>query len=278
MKNILLFVYRNHVFFVFLLLEIVCFSLIVKNNTFHRGSVLSSSNRLVGNIYDLNNGITEYFKLRSINDELAIENAVLRSLLNESKYISSSRSQSVTDSVSRQHYTYVPAKVINNSTDRRSNYLTIDRGILQGVEPEMAVISSNGVVGIVKDVSKNFASVISVLHQNSSISVKLADTEYIGSLVWNGGSPKVAQLMDIPNHVQLEEGMLIQTSGYSAMFPNGINIGTVRSFEVKQGNNFYVIEVDLFTDMRSVSMVYVVNNLMRSEQKELEKQVQTNDE
>jgi rod shape-determining protein MreC len=278
MKNILLFVYRNHVFFVFLFLELICFSLIVNNNTFHRGSVLSSSNRLVGNIYDLNNGITEYFKLKSINDELAVENAVLRSLLNESKYISSSRKLSVTDSVSRQHYTYVPAKVVNNTTDRMSNYLTINRGILQGVEPEMAVISSNGIVGIVKDVSKNFASVISVLNKNSSISAKLADTEYIGSLVWGGGDPKVAKLMDIPNHVQLAERMLIETSGFSSMFPSGINIGTVRSFNVAQGDNFYSIEVDLLTDMSSVSMVYVVNNLMRLEQTELEKQAQADDE
>jgi len=278
MKNILLFIYRNHVFFVFLFLELVCFSLIVNNNTFHRGSALSSSNRLVGNIYNLNNGITEYFKLKSINNELAVENAVLRSLLNESKYISSSRKLSVTDSVSRQHYTYVPAKVVNNTTDRRSNYLTINRGILQGVAPEMAVISSNGIVGIVKDVSKNFASVISVLHKNSSISAKLAETEYIGSLIWKGGDPKVAQLMDIPNHVQLVEGMLIETSGFSSMFPGGINIGTVRSFDVEQGDNFYLIEVDLLTDMSSVSMVYVVNNLMRLEQTELEKQAQTDDE
>lgn len=278
MKNILLFVYRNHVFFVFLLLELICFSLIVRNNTFHRGSVLSSSNQMVGNIYDLNNGITEYFRLKSVNEDLAIENAALRSLLNESKYISSSRVYGITDSVSRQHYTYVLAKVINNSTDRRSNYLTIDRGILQGVEPEMAVISSNGIVGIVKDVSKNFASVISVLHKNSSISAKLADTEYIGSLVWDGRNPKLAQLMDIPNHVQLVEGMLIQTSGFSAMFPSGIKIGTVRSFETEQGDNFYSIEVDLLTDMSSVSLVYVVNNLMRLEQTELEKQAQTDDE
>lgn len=265
-------------FFVFLLLELVSFSLIVNNNTYHRGSMLSSSNQMVGSIYDLNNGITEYFRLKSINDKLSVENAVLRSLLKESKYISSSRVYGVTDSVSRQHYTYVPAKVINNSTDRRSNYLTIDHGILQGVEPEMAVISSNGIVGIVKDVSKNFASVISVLHKNSSISAKVADTEYIGSLVWGGGDPKVAQLKDIPNHVQLAEGMLIQTSGFSSMFPSGISIGTIRSFNVKQGDNFYSIEINLLTDMSSVSMVYVVNNLMRLEQVELEKHVQVDDQ
>lgn len=277
MKNVLLFIYRNHVFFVFLLLELTCLSLIVGNNNFHRGSILNSSNQLVGNVYEFNNGITEYFRLKTINEELAIENAALRALLKDSKFKVSTNTTEVIDSVTRQHYTYVPARVINSTTDRRSNYLTINRGILQGVQPEMAVISSTGIVGIVKDVSKNFASVISVLHKNSSISAKLNGSEYIGSLVWDGSDPQVAQLLDIPNHVQLSEGMLIQTSGYSAMFPSGINIGTIRSFEVEDGDNFYTIEVDLLTDMSSISVVYVVNNLMRIEQIELEKQAEISD-
>lgn len=277
MKNILLFIYRNHVFFVFLLLEVVCFSLIVKNNTFHRGSVLNSSNQLVGNLYRVNREITEYFRLKTVNERLAMENAALRSLLKQSKYISSSKKLTVNDSVAHQHYTYVPAKVINNSTDKRNNYLTIDRGILQGVEPEMAVISSNGIVGIVKDVSKNFASVISILHKNASISVKIADTEYIGSLVWDGRNPQIAQLKDIPNHVKIEEGMLITTSGFSAMFPSGISVGTIRWFDVVPGANFYSINVDLITDMNAVSTVYVVHNLMRSEQLKLEKLTQTHE-
>jgi rod shape-determining protein MreC len=277
MKNILLFIYRNHVFFVFLLLEVVCFSLIVRNNNFHRGSVLNSSNLLVGRIYEFNNGVSEYFKLKSINDELALENAALRAVLRESKFTVATGTTMVTDSVAQQQYTYQAAKVINSTTDRRNNYLTINRGMLQGVAPEMAVISSTGIVGIVKDVSRNYSSVISVLHKNSSISAKLIDSGYIGSLVWDGADSQVAQLLDIPNHVEIMEGMLVQTSGYSAMFPSGINIGTVRSAKVKAGDNFHTIEVELLTNMRSVSMVYVVNNLMRIEQKELEKQVTTND-
>lgn len=278
MKNILLFVYRNHIFFVFLLLELICFSLIVRNNNFHRGSVLNSSNNLVGNVYEFNNNITEYFRLKSINDDLALENAALREMLRQSQYITTNKRKQVNDSVAKQNYSYVPAKVINNSVDRRDNYLTINRGVLQGVEPEMAVISSNGIVGIVKDVSKNYSTVISVLHKNSSISAKLAGSGYIGSLVWDGKDPKTAQLLDIPNHVTVEEGMLVQTSGYSAMFPANISIGVVRSSEVKQGENFHSIQVDLLTDMNSVSMVYVVDNLMRMEQIELEKQAQTDED
>jgi rod shape-determining protein MreC len=278
MKNILLFVYRNHVFFLFLLLELLSFVLIVRNNNFHRGSVLSSSNQMVGRVYELNNGVSEYFHLKTVNQELALENAALRSLLEQSQYTYSGRNVNVVDTIRRQHYTYVPAKVINSTTDRRSNYITINRGLLQGVEPEMAVISSNGIVGIVKDVSKNFASVISVLHKNSSISAKLADEGYIGSLTWDGRDPKVVQLMDIPNHVRMAEGMLVETSGFSAMFPSGVPIGKVRSFEVADGDNFHSIEVELFTDMQSVEVVYVVNNMMRLEQTQLETESQDDEQ
>jgi len=278
MKNILLFVYRNHVFFLFLLLEVLAFVLIARNNEFHRASMLNSSNRLTGNIYQLNSEVTEYLKLKTVNTRLAEENAALRALLAESQYDKSRMTVKVTDSVAAQQYTYIPAKVVNSSTNRRNNYITINKGLLQGVEPEMAVITSDGIVGIVKDVSKNYASVISILHKNSSISVKLAGTGYIGSLVWDGGSPKRVQLTDIPNHVELYEGMEVVTSGYSAMFPSGIKVGKIISFEIGPGENFYDIEVETSNDLSSVAIVYVVNNLMRLEQVELEQHVEANDQ
>lgn len=278
MKNILLFVYRNHVFFLFLILEIMALVLIARNNEFHRASMLNSSNRLTGNIYQWNSEVTEYLKLKTVNTRLAEENAALRALLAESQYDKSRMMVSVTDSSALQQYTYIPAKVVNGSTNRRNNYFTINKGLLQGVEPEMAVITSDGIVGIVKDVSKNYASVLSILHKNSSISVKLAGTGYIGSLVWDGGSPKRVQLTDIPNHVELYEGMEVVTSGYSAMFPSGIKVGKIISFDIGPGENFYDIEVETSNDLSSVSIVYVVNNLMRIEQIELEQHVEANDQ
>lgn len=278
MKNVLLFVFRNHVFFLFLLIELVCFSLIVRNNQFHRTSFLNSSNYLVGNVYEFRNSATEYFGLKAVNDELALENAVLRSLLKQSKFSTTNFRVQVVDSAHLQHYSYIPTKVVNRSTDRRNNYLTINKGILQGVEPEMAVISPNGIIGIVKDISKNFASVISILHKHSSISARLSSSGYFGSLVWDGRNPRIAQLTDIPNHVKITEGMLVETSGYSSMFPSGIPIGKVTAFDIDQGDNFYSIDVELNTDMNSISIVYVVSNLMRIEQKQLETETQNDDD
>ncbi len=278
MKNVLLFVLRNRVFFLFLFLEVVCFALIVKNNQFHQTSFLNSSNRLVGNVYELNGSVTGYFGLRKVNDHLALENAALRALLKESQYTSLNASVRVTDSVNFQNYSYLPAEVINNSTNRRNNYLTINKGILQGVEPEMAIISPDGIVGIVKDVSKNFASVISILHKNSSISARLKANGYFGSLVWDGRDPLVAQLTDIPNHVKISEGMEVETSGFSSMFPRGIKIGQIVSYEIRPGDNFYSIDVKLSTELSALRMVYVVTNLMKVEQKILEEETQIDDE
>lgn len=270
MKNILLFVYRNHVFFIFLLLECASFWLIVRNNSFHTTTVLSSGNAVSGRIYELNHGMREYFQLRKANEELTLENAALRSLLQQSVYRNTDSPLAYSDSAAKQRYTYIPSKVINNSVNRRNNYLTLDRGMQQGVSPEMAVISSNGIVGVVKDVSRNFASVMSILHSRSSISVRLAGSGYIGSLVWDGRDPNVAQLSDIPNHVELWEGMIVETSGYSAMFPEGIPVGSVQSFELGSGENFYDINVTLNTRMDALSNVYVVNHLMKEEQLTLE--------
>jgi len=274
MKNVFLFIFRNHVFFIFLFLEIVCFSLIVNNNQFHRASYFNSSNYVVGNVYTFRNSITEYFGLRKLNTELSLENAALRSILQQSKYISTDGDIQTIDSINWQQYNYVPAKVVNNSTNRRNNHLTIDKGMLQGVQPQMAVISSNGIVGIVKDVSKNYASVISILHKNSSISARLTANGYFGSLVWDGRNAQIVQLTDIPSHVKIMEGMEVETSGFSAMFPRGIPIGKVLSFNLGPGDSFYLINVKLRTNLNATGIVYVVNNLMRMEQRQLEKLTQ----
>ena len=176
------------------------------------------------------------------------------------------------------NYTYVPSKVVNNSVNRRNNYLTISKGILQGIESEMGVISSEGIVGMVKDVSKNYASVMSILHKNSSISAMISENGYYGSVVWDGKDAKVVQLNDIPSHVQLKEGMLVETSGYSAMFPKGIKVGEIESFDIGSGDNFYSINVRLSTNLSNVSVVNVVNNLMKMEQVLLQTEVETHDD
>jgi len=273
MKNILLFIARNHVFFIFLTLEVIAISLTMRSNSLHSASWFNASNAIVGKVYSVNSSITEYLRLSTVNRELAEENALLRAMLRQSQYLvgDSCDAVVVNDSIYRQQYTYIPAKAVRSTVNRQTNYMTIDRGRGQGVRPEMAVLSPDGIVGIVKDVSENYATVLPILNRKSSISARLRGLGYFGALRWDGRDPLLLQLHDIPIHVELEEGMVVETSGLSAMFPEGIAIGTVVGFGKNTGENFHEITIRLNTDPRTLRTVYVVNNRMRTEQLQLEK-------
>jgi rod shape-determining protein MreC len=190
-------------------------------------------------------------------------------------YVDTAEIKKVNDTIHHQQYSFITAKVINNSVNRRNNYLTLNAGSLQGIKPEMGVISSEGIVGIVKDTSKHFCSVMSFLHKDSKISAKLKKSGYIGSLVWDGYDASRASLKDIALHVQFAKGDTIVTSSYSSIFPEDIMIGRVEDFETKAGDNFYDITIRLSTDFSKLSYVYIVNNVLKEEQQQLE-QIQSN--
>jgi rod shape-determining protein MreC len=180
----------------------------------------------------------------------------------------------IKDTTYLQSYVYSSAKVINNSTNKRQNYITLDKGGINGIKPEMGVISSKGVVGIVKNVSGNFSSVMSVLHEKNKLSAKIKKSGYFGSLVWGNNSYRIADLKDIPNHVKLAIGDTIVTSGFSSIFPENILIGTVKEFDLPEGNNFYNIKVEFAEDYKRISHVYIIRSLLKEEKELLESQNQ----
>jgi rod shape-determining protein MreC len=161
--------------------------------------------------------------------------------------------------------------VVNNSTNRRNNFITLDKGSKQGVQINMAVITSTGVVGQVKDVSENFCTVMSMLHSRTTISSKLKKDGSYGPLTWDGKDYSNATLSDIPTHVRLTKGDTIVTSAYSLTFPENIMIGTVESYERESGKYFYTVKVKLSTDFKKLTYVYIVNNMFKEEQEALEK-------
>lgn len=271
MRNLITFIWRNYFFFLFLLLEALCMYLVVQNNYFQKASFINSSNQVSAKILKTEADVEEYFFLKSENEKLARENAELRSrslvsfsMLVDDKYL-------VKDTVYRQKYTYTSCKVVNNSTNRRNNYLTLDKGATHGVKNNMAVISSTGVVGQVKDVSDNFCTVMSVLNSKTTISSKIKKDGSYGPLTWDGEDFRYATLHDIPTHVRLIKGDTIVTSAYSRTFPENIMVGTVENFERKAGEYFYTVNVKLSTEFKKLSHVYIVTNIQKEEQEELEK-------
>ena len=276
MRSLFLFLWRYNFFILFLVMESLSFFLIVRNSNFHHASYINSTNAVAAKINGTVSAITEYINLSKANEALSRENAAMHSLMPGSFYIDSALKQLVVDTVHKQQYTFVTAKVINNSVNRRNNYLTLDKGGLLGIKPEMGVVCAEGIVGIVKDTSAHFASVLSLLHKDTRISAKVKKSGYIGSLVWDGIDFRHAILKDIALHVKLAKGDTIVTSTFSSIFPEGIMIGTVEDFEAKEGDNFYTTNVRLSTDFSNLSTVYIVENLMKGEQKLLEEK-QTDD-
>lgn len=271
MRNLLRFIFKHHFVFLFVLIEIFSLFLVVRYNNPHRAKFLASSNLFVGALNSGVNTIGRYFNLVQVNKTLAQENASLRNRLRKSKFELLVKHEVVNDSTYAQQYLYIPAEVINNSTSRQKNYITINRGSRHGVEKDMGVISSNGVVGIVNSVSRNFATVLSILNRNYKVSAKFAANNYFGSVYWDGRDPNKVKLADIPYHVDVRVGQKIVTNAFSNIYPAGVYIGLVDTFSIDNHENFYDIDVSLATDFRNLEYVYVIKDLLKIERQKLEK-------
>ena len=274
MRNIFSLLVRYHAFILFMLLEVSSIVLIFNNKSYHRAAFINSSSVISAKVFGVYNNFIEYLHLTEENKRLADENALLHSQLKSSFYDGTYQTVTVNDSASKQLYKYIPAKVINITTNKLNNYITIDKGKNQGVDVKMAVIGPDGIVGIVKDVSADYASVISLLHSDFRVSARVGTSGNLGSLSWDGASAEFAQLDEIPKQIKIANGDKIYTSGESKKFPEHILIGTISSFTPNTNDNFYDIEVKLSTNFRSISYVYVVNNLMKNEQETLEQRSQ----
>lgn len=274
MRNLVEFLAKNYFFFLFLLLETFCIYILVQNNKYQRASFVNSSSQISASVLSTSENIQHYFYLKKENERLAKENAELHShdLLSFARLVNGE--YLVNDTVYKQKYTYTMATVVNNSTNRRNNYLTLDKGSKHGITNKMGVISSSGVVGIIENVSENFCTVKSLLHSNTIINSKLKKDGSFGPLNWDGVSFEYATLNDIPTHVRLLKGDTVVTSQYTLMFPENIMIGTVDSFYRESTKPFYTVEIKLSTDFKKLSHVYIVNNKLRAEQEELEKKTE----
>ena len=260
--------------FLFLFLEVIAFIIII-NSTYYQQSVFfTASNSFSGSVYKIYNDITGYFDLKTTNKILAEENARLLNRQKSSFIKTDNKIFVVNDTLYQQEYNYVSAKVISNTMNRVNNYLTLDKGFREGIKKNMGVISSQGIVGIVKDVSENFCTVYSVLHSKSKISAKLKKGNNVGTIVWDGSDYRIVTMKDVPTHVKVTIGDTVISSGYSMMFPEGIPIGSVYSYDINKGKDFYEIKIKLFNDFNNISYVYIIKNLMKDELNDLEKRSQ----
>jgi rod shape-determining protein MreC len=275
MKNLINFFIQYSVVFLFLFLEIISLALIVKNQEYQKSVFLSSSNSMVSGMYEWSNSVVEFFKLRAANDNLSEENTSLKNQIINLQNTLSTLKPEATDSVHfrippEMEYQFISAKVINSSTNKLQNYITLNKGAVDGIKIDMGVISDEGVVGIVKTVSKRFSVVIPILNPKIEISCKFKRNNYSGGLLWSGEDYRYANLTDIARHVELALGDTIITSGLTSAFPEGIPVGNIEDFKIKESDAYYRIKVKLAVNFRTLSHVKVINYLNFQEQKDLE--------
>lgn len=270
MRNLLVLLIRYNYVLYFILLEALCIFLLVQNNNFHRSSFINSSKYLIGGLYDQVSTIEDYFELKQTNEDLALKN---EQLLNKPpKLVVHHNDDSLlninNDTINQ--YQFVAAKVVNNSVNRRMNYITINKGTKHGIKKEMGVIDNFGIVGVVNHVSDNYSTIRSILHTESMISAGLKNSAYFGSLIWERKNPIKVRLKDIPKHANISIGDSVVTTSYSAIFPEGLPIGTVTEIIDRKELSFKELDVNLSNDMSNLVYVYVIQNSLKTEQQVLE--------
>lgn len=270
MHSLFSFLVRYSSVFVFTFYVIISCVLLFDRNPYHHHVYMTSAGKLASTVYEEANAFTSYFHLRDINEDLQRRNASLeaeviglRHQLRSYKEASYADSMTVTEVLNP--YSFIIAHVINNSITRPYNYITIEKGELDGIKPEMGVVDQNGVVGVVNIVAPHSSRIISLLNPNFRLSCRVKGSDSFGSLVWDGRTYEEAVLEELPKHTVFKQGDTIVTSGYSAVFPEGIPVGTVIGKARDANDNFFTLRVKLLTDFSQLSTVRIISNALKEE-------------
>lgn len=272
MRNLIEFIKKYNHWFVFVLLEVVSFVLLFKFNSYQGSVWFSSANAVAGKVYELDAAVKNYFSLTKINQQLSVRNLYLeqtvRKLSEQVDELTEKKDSSWLARTQEQvlnECKLIPAKVITNSLDKRDNFITIDKGRADGVRKDMGVACGNGVVGVVYMVSEHYAVVIPLLNSKSNLSVTIRERGYYGYLHWTGGRADLAYVDDIPRHAHFRLGDLVETSGYSSIFPPGIIVGQILHVYNSADGLSYRVQVRLTTDFGNLRDVCVIDNTAMEE-------------
>ena len=271
MRNLINFLLRHSSWIVLAIYVAISCVLLVGRNPYQRSIYLSSANQVASAVYDLQSEVTSYFGLREVNRDLQLRNGELEmEVINLKEQLNRYRSSVGKDTIpfdSVLHdYDFAVARVVNNSVAQINNYITIDKGRAEGIEPEMGVVDQNGVVGIINVVGEHHSVAISVLNPKLRLSCKVKGSDYFGSLVWDAVSPRYAVLEEMPRHVEFAPGDTIVTSGYSSVFPEGIMVGIISDYKKQRDDNFYTLRVELSSDFSGLGYVRIISNRQKEEQ------------
>jgi len=260
MKNLILFLVKYGSFFLFIFLQFFCFYLVVQNQK-QKEIYVNSSNLLAGYITQKSQQVFNFMNLDDENEELRKENSkLLQTIINNNI----KRYDNDLDTINNQ-FVIIGSNICGKTTNLRNNFITLCKGTKAGLKPGMGVIDEKGIVGIIKDVSTNYSSVVSVLHTQSRISVALKNQNHHGSLEWDGDNQQIGIVKAIQKYASFNPGDTIITSGYSTVFPKGIPVGIVKNYKLQPSGETFNIKVELFSDFSSIKNVYVIESILKEE-------------
>lgn len=272
MRNIFLFIRRYFNLLFFLMLQVFSVYLIVHYSRYHKAMFGNFMNEITGKVNEKYSKVENYFQLRKTNDSLMAANEALYNKLREDFDIPDSSSKTVIDTlrvdslIQYRKYEYLKAKVVSNSVVSQNNFIVLGRGSSGRLKEGMGVIDpNNGVVGIITDVSKNYAVVMSLLHTDSHISGKLLHGGETGTLSWDGKTPNILTLSGIPKSAKVAKGDTIISSGFSTSFPKGKMIGTVYDLVPDKSTNNFRIRIRSSADFYNLEFVFVIDNRQSEE-------------
>lgn len=276
MRNVFLFIRKYSNFLLFLLLQITALSFLFRYNKYHEAALMNVAGEFTGSINQRYSTVEYYFRLKNINEQLATENARLNQLIKENYERPGGNDKMVLDTVQTdsllqiRKYNWLGAKVVGSTVNTQVNFITIHRGLLQDVHPNMGVVSPQGIVGTVVNVSDNYASVMTLLHRQYKVVVKMKNGGERGTIEWDGVSPMFVTLKDIPKSAKVGKGDTVVTSPTSSLFPGDLMVGTIAEIVDDKSSNFYSLKVKPATNFFNIEFVYVIANTQFFEQKRLE--------
>lgn len=274
MRKLIAFFRRFRVFLVFLILQVIALATYTSVMSFPRTKFLNTANAFVGQLLTWERNIIKYIYLDEENEKLQLKNIELENQLPHNYISIDQKTAIINDTIRLLSFERTNATVINSSHTFRNNYFTINSGTDRGIQRKMGVVSDNGVVGIVYDVSKHFAVVKSILTEDINISAYIEGINSFGIIKYNGEDPQIVNLTGISNDIDIKIGSEVKTRGSGGYFPQGISIGKIVSVEPIEGEPRWEIRVKLSQDMRSLRYVYVINHIHQLELEELEKNIE----
>jgi rod shape-determining protein MreC len=253
MKYLFIFLKKQSFFLLFVLLEGIAITLLANYNNYQKAGIFNTSNVITGSVHSFFSGIGDYFFLQRANEQLNRQNALL---LQKQQLL-----QGIPDSTFEYDslYTFIPARVVSNTSRNRNNYIMINKGRRDGVQKEMGLLSPYGVAGIIVEVSSHYSTAMSLLHKDARISARLKSSGQMVNVVWDGMDYRRGTIEDIPGHIRPRPGDTVITSGYSFVFPKNLLIGTVGD-KISVGGNFNRAELLFSTDFNNLYHAYVTKN------------------